>query len=656
MNDTSLRLSISTPDSDWLLANPDYLGIYRTKYDSRNFRLIISQLLTDHTRIPTITRGALIDDIFALSRTSLVNTSDAYELIRYLKDEDEFVPWTAAYSAMRLQEDLLTGQEILLEVQHYFLELVLPLYNKINWAPIDQSKEWLRALLQPSVLSSACRYGHRECVEEARKSYRRWLSNPALNQIPATLRSTVYCTIIREGSQSEFNFLWDRLKQENVASETLNLLNGLACTQDPSLIIWFLNQHLKTNPIIRDQDLSASIQRIARSSHGNQIAWNWIRDNWEQLFTKWGKSGSSLAGIIEAVSSRFVNNRQRNEFITFANSITDKGTAYRQFQLSLDKIDAAIEWNRANLDAITAFLRPDNTGPDTTSHRLPTLATPIHYNLYVKPYLNITDNNLRYSVFDGEVNITLKIVRTTDRIILHKRFITVRYPINISLPTISIIRTTFDDERDFFTIIFNQTLTMDTQFTLIIPYIGELRNDTFGFYLSSYVRSTDKVRRYLVASQMEPISARRALPCFDEPALKATYTIIVEHEQQHRVWSNMPIESNQYLLNGWIKTQFQKSVPMSSYLLALVVSDFDCLTQNNTGYYGNITTSVCAQPEKKKDLAYALEVATKNIKDFEELYKVNFPISKIDHIAVPDFDAGKFELLQYTTLLLNTLK
>jgi hypothetical protein len=263
----------------------------------------------------------------------LVNTSDAYELIRYLKDEDEFVPWTAAFSAMRLQEDLLTGQEILLDVQQYFLDLVLPLYEKIGWSPIDQSKEWLRTLLQPSILSAACRYGHRECVEEARKSYRRWLSNPAINQIPATLRSTVYCTIVREGSQIEFNFLWERLKQENVASETLNLLNGLACTQDPSLIIWFLNQHLKANPIIRDQDLSASIQRIARSSHGNQIAWNWIRDNWNQLFAKWGKSVSSLSGIIEAVSSRFVNTRQREEFIMFANSINDKGKVVFLFQI-----------------------------------------------------------------------------------------------------------------------------------------------------------------------------------------------------------------------------------------------------------------------------------------------------------------------------------
>ena len=325
LNETSARLPISTSDSDWLLANPDYLGIYRAKYDSRNFRLIVNQLLSNHTWIPKITRGALIDDTFALSRTSLVNATDAYELIRYLKDEDDFVPWTAAFSAMRLQEDLLTGEEILLDAQQYFLELVLPLYHKIGWAPINQSTEWLRALLQPSVLSSACRYGYQECVEQARNAYRRWSSNPSLNEIPATLRSTVYCTVVREGSRVEFNFLWDRLQQESVASETLNLLNGLACIQDPSLILWFLNQHLIVNPIIRDQDLSASIQRVSRSSHGNQIAWNWIRDNWPKIFTKWGKSGSSLSGIIEAVSSRFVNSRQRDEFLTFTNSISDKG-------------------------------------------------------------------------------------------------------------------------------------------------------------------------------------------------------------------------------------------------------------------------------------------------------------------------------------------
>ena len=307
--------------------------------------------------------------------------------------------------------------------------------------------------------------------------------------------------------------------------------------------------------------------------------------------------------------------------------------------MSIDRIKANIEWSTANLDSITTFFRSNNES-SIPSHRLPSNVVPVHYDLYVKPYLNITNDNLRFSVFDGRVRIHLNVTRATDRIVLHKRFITVREPIEIT-GGVSAILTAFNQDLDFFTIVLNRSLQANEQPILTLHYVGELRNDTDGFYLSSYVRSSDKIRRYLVASQMEPIAARRALLCFDEPGLKATFTVTVEHEQQYRVWSNMPVANSTTQSNGWLLTQFQRTVPMSTYLLALVVADFECLTRNNTGRSGNITTSVCAQSEKKEDLNYALEIATQNIRDFEEQYNISYPLSKCDHIAVPDFDAGR---------------
>ena len=164
--------------------------------------------------------------------------------------------------------------------------------------------------------------------------------------------------------------------------------------------------------------------------------------------------------------------------------------------------------------------------------------------------------------------------------------------------------------------------------------------DAAGFYLSSYVRSSDQARRYLLASQMAG-SARQALPCFDESTLKPTFAITADHEAQHQAWSNMQIENQAKLLNGLIRTQFGTSLPMSSSLSALVVADFACVTRNDTGRYENITTRVCAQPEKKDYLPYALEVAAENIRNFEIQYQINYPLAKCDHIAVREFDAGR---------------
>lgn len=46
--------------------------------------------------------------------------------------------------------------------------------------------------------------------------------------------------------------------------------------------------------------------------------------------------------------------------------------------------------------------------------------------------------------------------------------------------------------------------------------------------------------RALVASQMEPTFARSVFPCFDEPALKATFNITIIHHPSYVALSNMP--------------------------------------------------------------------------------------------------------------------
>ncbi|CAF4906905.1 unnamed protein product [Rotaria sp. Silwood1] len=484
LNNTSTYLSITTSDSNWILANPYYLSIYRVKYDQENFLRILNQLQTNHTHIPNINRGALIDDTFALSRAFLTNVTDAYRLISYLENERDFVPWTAALSVMDQQELLLGDHEIVPEVQRYFLRLIMPLYNSMGWVPINQSTDWRLAFLQPKILKSVCYYGYRECIDTAKTMYRQWYSNPVQNPIPSSLRSIVYCIAAREGSYEEFRFLWNHLEHEAEPLETINLLRGLACTRDRSQIIWLLNQHLSNNSVIREQYSVRSIPNIAGLRDSNQITWIWIQENWEQLFSKWGKTGSGLSRIIQSVTSRFVTVRQLNEFKAFADSIVDKGSVYRQFQLSLDNINASVIWNRENIAAISSFLRSTN-GSSAVNRCLPSTIIPLRYDVYVKLHLNMTEDTDR-SVPGGQLSIHINITCATDRIFLRKRSIIIREPIEV-IGEIVMNETTYDRDNDFHILIFSRILSANTQIILKLNFLGQLNNDMHEFNISSTV-------------------------------------------------------------------------------------------------------------------------------------------------------------------------
>ncbi|XP_062090098.1 aminopeptidase M1-like isoform X3 [Humulus lupulus] len=77
----------------------------------------------------------------------------------------------------------------------------------------------------------------------------------------------------------------------------------------------------------------------------------------------------------------------------------------------------------------------------------------------------------------------------------------------------------------------------------------------------------------MAVTQFEAVDARRCFPCWDEPALKATFKIKVDAPQELTVLSNMPIMDEK--LNGKIKTVIFESPLMSTYPVGVVIGLFD---------------------------------------------------------------------------------
>lgn len=167
--------------------------------------------------------------------------------------------------------------------------------------------------------------------------------------------------------------------------------------------------------------------------------------------------------------------------------------------------------------------------------------------------------------------------------------------------------------------------------TIELRFAGRLTGSLEGLYLSK-----SATRKYAV-TQFESTDARRAFPSFDEPAFKATFDISAIVDNADTAISNGAIVTDTPGPGAAKHTlKFSTTARMSTYLVALAVGDFQCLTGSADG----IPIRVCATPDKVQLGRFALSVAEHSLSYFNRYFDLDYPFGKLDIVAVPDHVSG----------------
>ena len=275
-----------------------------------------------------------------------------------------------------------------------------------------------------------------------------------------------------------------------------------------------------------------------------------------------------------------------------------------------------------------------------TDIRLPESIRPIHYDLFLHP-------NLTTFYCKGSVEIWLNITRVTDFIVIHSKDLNVTEIIVTSRDqrTINVKKLLICNSLEQLYIELSEKLYPTggrRNYTLKIAFDRKLEEKLEGFYISSYNESgTSDRKRYLATTHFEPTSARSAFPCFDEPAMKATFSLKMVHEPIHEVIFNAERQSIEtYAPDGLLISVFADTVKMSTYLVAFAVCDFKAVSgRSREGVY----VRVIVPSELREQTSYALETAMSILSYFQDFFAIPYPLNKLDLIAVPDFGAGAME-------------
>ena len=271
--------------------------------------------------------------------------------------------------------------------------------------------------------------------------------------------------------------------------------------------------------------------------------------------------------------------------------------------------------------------------PNPNTVMLPANVRPVRYELTLAP-------NLDDFTFEGEEAVDIEVLELTSSVVLNCAEIAIQSS-ELALQdgsTVSPSEALFNKEEETVTLQFSGDLPVGPA-RLRLEFTGELNDKLHGFYRSRYTDESG-AERHLATTQFEATDARRAFPCWDEPALKATFKVTLRISEHLVAVSNMPATSEIRDSAGGKRVEFAESPVMSTYLLAFIVGDLKSIERRaQDGTLVRVWTTA-GNPEQGR---FAVDVSARLLAYFNDYFGVPYPLEKMDHLAIPDFAAGAME-------------
>ncbi|MCC7371904.1 MAG: M1 family metallopeptidase [Chloroflexi bacterium] len=286
--------------------------------------------------------------------------------------------------------------------------------------------------------------------------------------------------------------------------------------------------------------------------------------------------------------------------------------------------------------------------PDERTYRLPKSVLPERYELTLAP-------DLAAFTYTGDERVTLAISEPVTEILLNAvdmelSSVTLSNAAGASLTgTVEMVP---DEERARITL---SGTAAPGAWTLSLKFDGVLNDRLHGFYRSTYTDSNGE-RQVIATTQMEAVDARRAFPCWDEPEMKAVFSVTLVVDEGLMAVSNGRELSQTKLDSGKIAVRFADTIKMSTYLVCFVVGKLEATDAVDVD---GTPLRIVFVPGKRHMADFALEVGAFTLRFFADYYGIPYPGDKLDMIALPDFAAGAMENLgaityRETALLADT--
>ncbi|MFK7888632.1 MAG: M1 family metallopeptidase [Gammaproteobacteria bacterium] len=288
-------------------------------------------------------------------------------------------------------------------------------------------------------------------------------------------------------------------------------------------------------------------------------------------------------------------------------------------------------WTLCTTSAIAA---PDQIAAQAPLGQLNGPATPVGYqlDLTVLP---------RQDTFNGSVSIDVDLSERAEGVYLHGRDLKVS-DASVRTAAGKSVRVDYRQLTDDGVAYAAFARPVDAgRITLSFTYEAPFDRQLLGLY------RVEEAGLLYAFTQFESIFARKAFVSFDEPRFKTPFEMTLTVRDEHTAIFNTEAVEETKLDDGLKRVRFATTEKMPTYLVALAVGELDVVEGKDIPPSAlrkrPLPLRGIAAKGKGADLAYALATTGDILAPLEEYFGQPYPYSKLDIIAVPDFQSGAME-------------
>ena len=298
--------------------------------------------------MPAVDRLGIQSDTYALAKGGYLPATQFLAVAEAYKNETDASVCADLAANLRALDALLGNEPSYPDFQSMARSIFQPIVGRVGW-DARPGEGHLDALLRSTAIDQLGSYEDDNTLSEATSRFALYVDDRS--NIHPDIRGVVVALAAKRGDRSTYDTMWDLQQKADLPEEQVRFLLALGRFEHPDFLHETLQRSLSTD--VRVHDTINVLAAVAGNRRGRDMAWEFIKGNWDELFRRYGEGGFGIMRLV-SLTSGFTTLEKREDVKRFFDEHPTPA-AERTVRQSLERIRLNVSWLERNREELAEW-------------------------------------------------------------------------------------------------------------------------------------------------------------------------------------------------------------------------------------------------------------------------------------------------------------